>query len=324
LNRGIIGVIGAGAFGTALAVAFARGGHPVRLWLRDANRATAMQNDRISSGPLPGVALPESVTVTAVLADVSGADAVLLCLPMQQLRGFLSAHATVLDGRILVACCKGVDLTTLQGPTAAIAAACPRATPAILTGPSFAADIARGLPTALTLACADDTAGLALQELLTAPNLRLYRNTDVTGAELGGAVKNVIAIACGAAIGQGMGDSARAALMTRGFAEMQRLALRLGARAETLTGLSGLGDMVLTCTSDQSRNYRHGLALGRGLAFDPGVTVEGVATAQAVARLAATLGVDMPITAMLAAIIEGRLAVTDALSGLFARPLKPE
>jgi glycerol-3-phosphate dehydrogenase (NAD(P)+) len=320
----MIGIVGAGAFGTALAVAFARGGHIVRLWARDAARAGQMQATRISAGPLPGIPLPGGITIAADLAALSGADAILLCLPMQQLRGFLIANAALLDGRTLVACCKGVDLTTLQGPTAEITAACPDATPAILTGPSFAADIARGLPTALTLACADDAAGIALQTLLTAPNLRLYRNGDVIGAELGGAVKNVIAIACGAAIGQGMGESARAALMTRGFAEMQRLALRLGAKPETLMGLSGLGDMVLTCTSAQSRNYRYGVALGSGDAFDPTITVEGVATAQAVARLVRQLDLDMPITNMLAAIIEGRLAVTDALTQLFARPLKQE
>jgi glycerol-3-phosphate dehydrogenase (NAD(P)+) len=320
----MIGVVGAGAFGTALAVAFARGGQPVRLWLRDSGNAADMQTTRASIGPLRGIALPDAITVTADLAALAEAQVILLCLPMQQLRGFLAIHAGLLDGRILVACCKGVDLTTLQGPTAEITAACPAAMPAILTGPSFAGDIAAGLPTALTLACADDGVGVMVQGLLTAPNLRLYRNTDVIGAELGGAIKNVIAIACGAAIGQGMGLSARAALMTRGFAEMQRLALRLGARAETLMGLSGFGDMVLTCTSDQSRNFRYGLALGRGEAFAAGVTVEGVATAQAVARLALRLDLDMPITTMLAAITQGQLSVADALAQLFARPLKQE
>lgn len=307
----MIGVIGAGAFGTALAVAFARGGAQVTLWARDVTRAA-------------GHDLPLNVALTDRMGDLAMAEIVLLCVPMQQLRAFLHGHAAALNGRPLVACCKGIDLATLQGPTAQIAAACPDATAAVLTGPSFAADIVKGLPTALTLACADDAAGAALQRLLVAPNLRIYRNTDVIGAELGGAVKNVIAIACGAAIGQGMGDSARAALMTRGFAEMQRLATALGARAETLMGLSGLGDMVLTCTSDQSRNYRYGLALGRGEAFDPTATVEGVATAQAAAALAGRLGLDMPITAMLAAITTGRLPVTEALTQLFARPLKPE
>jgi glycerol-3-phosphate dehydrogenase (NAD(P)+) len=247
-----------------------------------------------------------------------------LTLPTQARGGFLADHATRLDGHALIACCKGVDLQTLQGPTALIAQKCPASVAAMLTGPSFAADIAKGLPTALTLACADDVAGQRLQALLSVRNIRIYRNTDVVGAELGGALKNVIAIACGACIGLGMGDSARAALMTRGFAEMQRIAARLGARPETLMGLSGLGDMVLTCTSDQSRNYRFGLALGRGDPFDPSITVEGVATASAVARLADQLDLDMPITATVAALSQGRSSVAEALQSLLSRPLKQE
>ena len=307
----MIGIVGAGAFGTALAVAFGRGGLKVRLWARDAGRIDRHE-------------LPETVTVMAEIADLRQAEAILLCIPTQQIRGFLAQLAAQFTTQPIIACCKGLDLTTLQGPTAQIAEHCPQATAAVLTGPSFAADIIKGLPTALTLACADDATGKALQELLTAPNLRLYRNTDVIGAELGGAIKNVIAIACGAAIGQGMGESARAALMTRGFAEMQRLALALGARRDTLMGLSGFGDLVLTCTSDQSRNFRYGKSLGEGGVFDPAITVEGVATAQAAAQLAESLGVDMPITAMLAAITTGALPVSDALKHLFARPLKPE
>lgn len=307
----MIGIVGAGAFGTALAVAFGRGGVGVRLWARNVAR-------------IAHPALPQTVTVTAEIASLRAADAILLCVPTQQLRGFLQTNGAVLDGRPIIACCKGIDLATLQGPTAQIAACCPASTPAVLTGPSFAADIIRGLPTALTLACASDDTGARLQAMLVSPNLRLYRNTDVMGAELGGAIKNVVAIACGAAIGQCMGESARAALMTRGFAEMQRLALVLGAKSETLMGLSGLGDMVLTCTSDQSRNYQYGLALGRGGAFDAAITVEGVATAQATAKLAQKLGVDMPITAMLAAITLQAMPVSDALKQLFARPLKPE
>jgi glycerol-3-phosphate dehydrogenase (NAD(P)+) len=307
----MIGVVGAGAFGTALAVAFGRGGLDVTLWARDAGRVN--QTD-----------LPQTVTVSADIATMRAAKAVLLCIPMQQMRHFLEQHARHLNGRPVIACCKGLDLANLQGPTAQIALFCPDATAAVLTGPSFAADIIKGLPTALTLACADAGQGKALQDLLIAPNLRLYRNTDVIGAELGGAIKNVIAIACGAAIGQGMGDSARAALMTRGFAEMQRLAVALGARPETLMGLSGFGDMVLTCTSDQSRNFRYGLALGREEAFDPAVTVEGIATAQAAAGLARKRGVDMPITTMLADITTAGMPVADALKHLFARPLKPE
>jgi len=311
----MIGVVGAGAFGTALAVALGREGREVRLWARDVTRLAGGQSAR-----LPGVNLPKTVSVTAEISDLTGADAVLLTLPMQALRGFLAEHP-VLNGLPLVACCKGVDLTTLKGPTALIDAACPNSAFAILTGPSFAADIARGLPTALTLASAD---GEALQYLLSTPTLRLYRTTDVIGAELGGALKNVIAIAAGIVIGAGLGDSARAALMTRGYAEMTRLALALGARAETLAGLSGFGDLVLTCTSAQSRNFRYGQALGAGERFDPTVTVEGAATAKAVSDMAKSLQIDMPITSMIAAVIDHHITLPQAISALLSRPLKQE
>jgi glycerol-3-phosphate dehydrogenase (NAD(P)+) len=303
----MIGIVGAGAFGTALATTLGREGHEVVLWSR------AAFGHQISG-----------VTSTTDLTDLAGATAMLLAIPTQSLRGFLAEHGAGLDGIPLVACCKGIDLTTLQGPTALIRDACPAVTPAILTGPGFAADITRGLPTALTLACADDAMGSRLQSLLSTPALRLYRSTDVTGAELGGALKNIIAIACGACIGAGLGESTRAALMTRGFAEMQRLALRLGARPATLMGLSGFGDLVLTCTSEQSRNYCFGLALGRGEGFDPAITVEGVATARAVARLAADLDVEMPITATLTQLFDGKSGVTDAIRSLLTRPLKEE
>lgn len=221
-----------------------------------------------------------------------------------------------------MACCKGLSLETGAGPTAALAARDPH--PAILTGPSFADDIARGLPTALTLACADPARGAALQAALAAPTLRLYRSTDVVGAELGGALKNVIAIGCGAVMGAGLGASARAALMTRGFAEMVRFATAQGARAETLAGLSGLGDLTLTCTSDLSRNYRLGTALGAGAAFDRSVTVEGAATARALARRAEAEAIDMPVTAAVLALLDGRADVREAMTELLARPAKEE
>lgn len=317
----MIGIVGAGAFGTALAVALGREGRPVTLWARDAAHVETMRNTRRNDARLRGVLLPENVTVTAEIGDLVWADAVLLSLPMQSLRGFLGVEGAVLNGRDLVACCKGIDLTTLQGPTALIRAACPGSPTAILTGPSFAADIARGLPTALTLA-GDDAE--ALQHLLSTPTLRLYRSTDVVGAELGGALKNVIAIAAGVVIGAGLGDSARAALMTRGYAEMVRLALTLGAKAETMAGLSGFGDLVLTCTSDQSRNFRYGCALGSGRGFDPTVTVEGAATAKAVADMAKKLSVDLPITTMVAALIDGKIALAQAVQTLLSRPLKQE
>lgn len=318
----MIGVVGAGAFGTALAVALAREGRAVMLYARDG--AGAMQAARENARRLPGVTLPDGLTITDDLMALAKAEAVLISTPMQALRGFLSGPGAVLDGKPLIACCKGVDLATLTGPTEVTRATCPAATPALLTGPSFAADIARGLPTALTLACADPARGEELQHLLSTPVLRLYRTEDVTGAELGGALKNVIAIAAGVVIGAGLGDSARAALMTRGYAEMVRLASHLGARAETLAGLSGLGDLVLTCTSAQSRNFRFGQALGAGAGFDPAVTVEGAATAEAVTRLAAREGLDLPVTAMVAALVAGRITLQDAVTALLSRPLKQE
>jgi len=318
----MIGIAGAGAFGTALAVAFARGGREVRLWARDPDLVRLMRDTRENEAALPGVVLPENVSIHAEIKEICDGEALLLAMPMQALGAALDAWPEIGSGQPLVACCKGVDLTTLRGPVAVIEARRPGAQAAILTGPSFAADIAKGLPTALTLATTGD--GEALQELLSTPTLRLYRTDDVIGAELGGALKNVIAIAAGTVIGAGLGDSARAALMTRGYAEMVRLAEALGARAETLAGLSGFGDLVLTCTSAQSRNFRYGLALGQGEAFDPKVTVEGVATARAVVKLAHGMNIDMPVTAMVNALALGRIALNDAIGLLMNRPLKQE
>jgi glycerol-3-phosphate dehydrogenase (NAD(P)+) len=318
----MIGIAGAGAFGTALAVALARGGREVRLWARDGGKVRTMRATRRNAAALPGVDLPENVSIHAEIGEVCGGRVLLLAVPMQALGGLLDAWPQIGDAQPLVACCKGLDLETLQGPVALILSRRPTAQAAILTGPSFAADIAKGLPTALTLAGTEGVG--ALQELLSTPTLRLYRTDDLRGAELGGALKNVIAIAAGVVIGAGLGDSARAALMTRGYAEMLRLALELGARAETLAGLSGLGDLVLTCTSAQSRNFRYGFALGQGEAFAPKVTVEGVATARAVVRLAGGRGIEMPVTAMVDALASGRTSLDDAVGLLMRRPLKQE
>ncbi|MCG6111434.1 MAG: NAD(P)-dependent glycerol-3-phosphate dehydrogenase [Paracoccus sp.] len=312
----MIGILGAGAFGTALAVALAANG-PVTLWGRRIDWRD--ENQR-----LPGVTMPDAVTVTQDLDAALACDTILLALPAQALGGFLDEHGARLAGRALVSTAKGIDLAHLTGPSALIAQAAPDAVVAVLTGPSFAADIARGLPTALTLACADAQAGAVLQARLSTPVLRLYRTTDVTGAELGGALKNVIAIAAGVVIGAGLGDSARAAIITRGFAEMTRLATHLGARPETLTGLSGLGDLTLTCTSAGSRNFRFGCAIGSGSAWDSATTVEGAATARALARMAARDGLDLPIAAMVARLAQGDVSVEKAMDRLLARPLKEE
>lgn len=317
----MISVLGSGAFGTALAFAFAKGGDTVTLWARDADAAQTMR-DTGENPRLPGVKLPKTVSVTVQFDDAL-TDVVLLAVPMQKLRGLLESHPE-LTNRTLIACCKGVELGTQLGPVAVIRDVLPHATPAILTGPSFAADIARGLPMALTLAIADETAGKALQQRLISPNLRIYRTTDTVGAELGGALKNVIAIACGIAIGAGLGDSARAALMTRGYAEMKRMAQALGAQPDTLSGLSGFGDLTLTCSSEQSRNYSFGLTLGRGEDFDPSITVEGAATARAALDRAKAMHIDMPITQAVVAILDGGLQISDAMEMLLTRPPKKE
>lgn len=318
-----VAVLGSGAFGTALAISLAGNG-PVTLWARAADQARAMQDARENRARLPGVALPDALAITDDITQAAQCETLLLAIPMQKLRDALNTHRARLTGRTLVACCKGIELNTGLGPIAVIEETLADTPAALLTGPSFAHDIARGLPTALTLACTHEELVEPLQHELTTANLRLYRTTDTIGAELGGALKNVMAIACGAVIGAGLGDSARAALMTRGYAEMQRMALALGAEPETLAGLSGFGDLSLTCTSDLSRNYRLGLSLGRGERFDPSITVEGAATAHAVVIKALAMGIDMPISACVTALLDGDLTAEQAMAQLLARPLREE
>ncbi len=315
-----IAVLGAGAFGTALAIALSADGTEVTLWGRDATMREAMQRTR-KAPVLDEAALPPSLTVADTFPF---AATILLAVPMQALDSFLDAHAAALKGKTLVACCKGVDLGTGLGPVALIDRRTDGSDAAILTGPSFAIDIARGLPTALTLACRDQAVAEALQRDLSRDTLRLYASEDVTGAELGGALKNVIAIAAGIVIGAGFGESARAALITRGFAELQRIASSQGAEPSTLAGLSGLGDLVLTATSEKSRNLRAGLALGQGAPLPKGMTIEGAATSVAVAKLAAARGIDAPIIETVAQIVSGRLSPDEARDRLMARPLKRE
>lgn len=303
----MIGVLGAGAFGTALAVVWAREGRNVTLWGR--NVAASDQH-------------PKGLTVTDDAARLQAAQVIVIAVPMQVLGQVMHDQAQAFGGQPLIACCKGVDLATLTGPSAVIARAAPNTPIGVLTGPSFAADILRGMPTALTLAYQGADAA-DLQALLSTKTLRLYHSTDIIGAELGGALKNVIAIAAGIVMGAGLGASARAALLSRGFAEMQRMAQAHGGRAETLMGLSGLGDLVLTC-GDGSRNYQFGFARGAGRALDPKITVEGVATAKAVSDMAKTMEIDMPITQMVAALLRDEIALDLAISALMSRPLKKE
>jgi glycerol-3-phosphate dehydrogenase (NAD(P)+) len=319
----VIGILGAGAFGTAVAIALAKSGQSVTLWCRNPEQAQDMAKLRCNRAYLPDAPFPESLHVTQDLDAIMGGKTLLIAVPLQHMRAAVAAlnHN---DRTPLVACCKGIELSTGLGPTGVLEATVPNATAAILTGPSFAADIAIGRPTALTLACKDASVGADLQSRLTTPTLRLYRTTDTIGAEMGGALKNVMAIACGAVIGAGLGDSARAATMTRGFAEMQRIGRIMGARTDTLAGLSGLGDLALTCTSDLSRNYRLGVSLGRGEVFDPKITVEGAATAQAMSGIARQKGIDTPITDIVCRLVEGSTTVKDAIDSLMTRPLKEE
>lgn len=318
-----ISVLGAGAFGTALAITLAKARSDVTLWSRSQDAADQMNSDRENATRLPNVQLPNSLHVTADLVSATQSNTVLLVLPTQQLASFLQLNAAQFAEKTLVACCKGVDLKTGLRPIETIQKIVPSANACVLTGPSFAVDIAAGLPTALTLAGPSDCLE-ELQDELSTPALRLYRTTDTIGAELGGALKNVIAIACGAAMGAGLGESARAAVMTRGYAEMQRLAIGLGADPKTLAGLSGFGDLTLTCTSKRSRNYSFGYALGAQAEFDTGTTVEGKKTAQAVSNLAKKHGVDMPITNAVAAVLMQKITIQSAMEALLARPLKEE
>ena len=318
-----IAVAGAGAFGTGLAIALAANG-PVTLWARDASAASALQSNRVNAPRLPNHPLPDDVTVSSKLSDVFSADTILLAIPAQKLGTWLAEHAAHLTGKHLVACCKGIDQATLLGPIAQIDRHVPGANAAMLTGPSFAADIAQHLPTALTLACEDPEEGAYLQACLSTPTLRLYLSHDVIGAQLGGALKNVIAIACGVCMGAGFGESARAAVITRGFAEMRRIGGALGADPETLTGLSGFGDLALTCTSDASRNYRFGLSIGAREDFDPSTTVEGAATAVSVTNLAEKHGLDLPICRVVSDLSSGKIDPETALATLLSRPLRKE
>jgi glycerol-3-phosphate dehydrogenase (NAD(P)+) len=294
----------------------------VLLWGRDAAVMRAAEADR-ALPRLPGAALPDSIACTGDLADLRGAEALLLVLPAQTTGSFLRAHAAALPDVPLVLCAKGIDASGFGLQTEIAAATAPGHALAALTGPGFAGEIAAGLPTALTLACADAAMGRDLQARLSGPRLRLYVTDDVIGAQLGGALKNVVAIACGMVEGARLGASARAALMTRGFAEMTRLAVAMGARAETLAGLSGLGDLSLTCNSAQSRNFAAGRAIGAGEAR-PGGTVEGVATARAACTLAARHDIELPIAAAVADVLEGAISLEGAMGALLSRPLREE
>jgi glycerol-3-phosphate dehydrogenase (NAD(P)+) len=322
-----IAVVGGGSWGTALANA-AASRNEVVLWMRDAGAAAQAQRTRRNERYLPGVAIADAVTVTDDPAALGQARAVLLVVPAQAIRPTLTALAANLpDAAPLVICAKGIERGTDAFMSDVAAELRPHAPVAILSGPSFAADVARGLPTAVTLAAADAERAAGLAAALSSASLRVYFSTDVRGVEIGGAGKNVLAVAVGIVAGRGLGDSAKAALTARGFAELTRFAAAHGARPETLMGLSGLGDLVLTCGSEQSRNFSLGLRIGRGaLPADAsgGKLAEGAFTAEALVALARRAGVEMPVSEAVAAVLAGRLTVNAAIEALMARPLRAE
>lgn len=313
-----VAVLGGGAFGTALATVFASDGTEVTLWMRDRARAARVQATRVNEDRLPNVELAEPIRVTAQLGDVAGADCIVFVLPAQQTESFLDEHSQALPDVPWIFCAKGLTLDGQRLQTELTN----HPPIGVLTGPGFADEISRGLPTALTIA-AETALVTELQNLLSRPKLRLYRSTDLVGAQLGGALKNVVAIASGVAMGAGFGESARAALVTRGFSEMRELARAMGARDETLTGLSGFGDLVLTCASQKSRNFAHGYSLGRG-EVGRAATVEGIATARATVDLGTRFGVEMPIATAVSLVLNGDATVEEAVSGLLGRPLRAE
>ncbi|MEW6676927.1 MAG: NAD(P)H-dependent glycerol-3-phosphate dehydrogenase [Pseudomonadota bacterium] len=323
-------VLGAGAWGTALAIRLA-GRAPVVLWTRSADHARAMAESRCNDRYLPGLAFPPGMTVTADLAEaLAGADTLIAAVPSNGFRTLLQALQTHAPAHPLVWLCKGFETGSRKLPHQVLQEVWPGHPPAaVLSGPSFAQEVARGLPAALTVASTDMAFARAMAQELHDPKLRLYASTDVVGVELGGALKNVIAIAAGIADGLGFGLNARAALVTRGLTELTRLGLKLGGKPETFMGLSGMGDLILTCTGDLSRNRQLGLKLAAGESLegalrDLGHVAEGATTAIEVAALAAELEVDTPITTAVARILKQELPPREAVYGLLSRELKDE
>jgi glycerol-3-phosphate dehydrogenase (NAD(P)+) len=326
-----IGVIGGGAWGTALAALCAANGVPTTLWAREEAVIRAVNERHENTEFLPGIPLPEALKAAQTLGMAAKNEAILFVVPAQfarsvfaELRSSAPAVATP-----VALCSKGIERDTGLLMTEVLAAVWPEAEPAVLSGPSFARDVAMGLPTAVTLACADAELGARWMATVGAPHFRPYLSDDLTGAELGGAVKNVLAIAAGVVQGRGLGDSARAAVIARGFAEFQRLGVALGAKRDTMAGLSGLGDLILTACSPQSRNMSLGLELGKGrpladILAERNTVSEGVSTAGAIHALAQKAGVEAPICEAVAALVSGARSVDEIIAALLARPFKTE
>jgi glycerol-3-phosphate dehydrogenase (NAD(P)+) len=320
----VLGVMGAGSFGTGLAAVLAQSGHDVTLWGRDTDLMSKINKTHKNKCYLPDIRLPERLHATSSISDLNTSEVVLMVVPAQVTRRVLQSQN--LEGLTcpILMCAKGVELNTSRSQTDILGEALPNHVTGAISGPGFATEIASGKPTALTLAIEDQNIGLELQQFLSTPTLRLYLSDDVKGVQLGGALKNVYAIACGIVCGAGLGESAQAALLTRGFAELKELAANMGAKPETLSGLSGFGDLVLSCTSMQSRNFAFGHQVGSTADFQQTNTVEGAATALAVGVLAEKYSVEMPICAAVSAVLQKQLSVEEALQQLMTRPLKRE
>ncbi len=322
-----LGVVGGGAWGTALAQVGASGGREVLLWAREPEVVEAINSEHENSMFLPGRKLDPSVRATADLSDLDACAAWLVVTPAQHMRSALAAAPT--GDRPLVLCSKGIEEQSGSLLHKVAKEACPQASIAVLSGPTFAHEVAAGLPTAVTLAAEDQALAEALRDRISRPTFRIYLSDDVAGAEIGGAVKNVLAIACGIVEGAGLGQNARAALIARGFAEMTRFGLAYGAKRDTLAGLSGFGDLVLTCSSTSSRNYSLGKGIGEGrsadeLMADRKTVAEGAFTAPVLARLADQMGIDMPVVAAVNKLLAGSANVDQVLQELLARPPRPE
>ena len=325
-----VGIIGGGAWGTALAVIARRAGRDVALWALEPEVVAAVNGQHRNPLYLPDVSFDPAITATTELIAAAPADIIMLVAPAQHLRALCLKLAPHIKANTpVVICAKGIERGTSALMTDVVAEALPQAAMMVLSGPTFAREVALGLPTAITLGAADQGLGRKVAEAISSPTFRPYLTQDVVGAEVGGAVKNVLAIGCGMADGKGLGANARAALLTRGLAEIVRLAVARGGKPETLMGLSGLGDLVLTATSLQSRNYSLGVALGKGQTLDEVLgarrsVTEGVTTAEAVVTLAAKLKVDMPICAAVDRVLNHGAAIEDMLRGLLERPLRDE
>ncbi len=325
-----LAVVGGGAWGTALATAAARAGRDVQLWVHETKVAEEINETNENKTYLPGIALDPAIKATSDMGNLIGTDAYLLVPPAQHLRAVTTKlHEILQQGSLVAVCAKGIEQNSGKLMSEILKETLPDAVPAILSGPSFAADVARGLPTAVTLACAEEEAAIALADAIGSPTFRPYWTSDVIGTQIGGAIKNVLAIACGIVDGKKLGESARAALTARGFAEMVRLGKRLGARSETMSGLSGLGDLILTCSSRQSRNMSLGVALGEGKTLKEimggrNSVAEGVHTAAAVKAMGEKRHLEMPICDAVADIVSGAKTVDEAIASLLARPFTAE